>query len=110
MNIFVGNLAIEVTEDELRQEFSVFGDVSSVIIMSDKSIGSGQSRVYGYVKMASKADGIIAIADLEGKCLKNQAVSLVEALPLSDKNKPTVLHGKGNRYSKRVNKRRYQIT
>ena len=44
MNIYVGNLSLEVTEEELRQEFITFGEVISVTIMNDKYIGSGQSR------------------------------------------------------------------
>ncbi len=110
MNIYIGNLAIEVTEDELRKEFSVFGEVLSVIIMSDKNIGSGQSRIYGYVEMFSKTEGVTAIAGLEGKILKNRVVCLVEALPLSGKKKPTGLPCRSNRYSKRIVKRKYQIT
>ncbi len=43
MNIYVGNLSFQVTEEELRQEFMAFGDVISVTLMNDKCIGSGQS-------------------------------------------------------------------
>ncbi len=84
MNIYVGNLSLETTEDELRKEFTEFGNVISVTIMNDKYIGSGQPRGYGYVQMASKSEGATAIASLEGKKLRNRVVSLVEALPLSD--------------------------
>ena len=41
MNIYVGNLSLEVTEEELRREFMAFGEVISVTIMSDKYIGRG---------------------------------------------------------------------
>jgi len=51
MNIYVGNLAFEVTEEELRQEFMAFGRVTSVIIMNDKNTGGGQSGGYGFVEM-----------------------------------------------------------
>ena len=44
MNIYIGNLALEVTEGELRQEFMAFGEVITVIIMNDKYIGSGQTQ------------------------------------------------------------------
>jgi RNA recognition motif-containing protein len=84
MNIYVGNLSLETTEDELRQEFTAFGYVTSVTIMNDKYIGSGQPRGYGYVKMPSKSEGVTAIANLEGKTLRNRAVNVIEALPLSD--------------------------
>jgi len=85
MNIYVGNLSLETTEDELRKEFTEFGDVISVTIMNDKYIGSGQPKGYGYVEMASKSEGAIAIANIEGRILRDRVVNVVEALPLSDK-------------------------
>jgi len=90
MNIYVGNLSLETTEDELRKEFTEFGDVISVTIMNDKYIGSGQPRGYGYVEMASKSEGVTAIANLEGKKLRDRVVNVVEALPLSDKRGATL--------------------
>ncbi len=59
MNIYVGNLSLETTEDELRREFTEFGAVISVTIMNDKYIGSGQPRGYGYVEMAPISEVII---------------------------------------------------
>jgi len=50
MNIYVGNLPLEITENELRQEFMSFGEVISVTIMNDKYIGSGQLRGYGFLR------------------------------------------------------------
>lgn len=85
MNIYMDNLSLEMTEDELRKEFAEFGEVISVTIMNDKYIGSGQPRGYGYVEMASKSEGATAIANLEGKKLRDQVINVVEALPLSDK-------------------------
>jgi RNA recognition motif-containing protein len=85
MNIYVGNLPLEITEEDLRREFAVFGEVSSVIIMNDKYIGSGQPRGYGYVEMNSKSEGVVAIARMSGQKLKNRVIDVVEALPLSDR-------------------------
>jgi RNA recognition motif-containing protein len=85
MNIYVGNLSLEMTEDELRKEFAEFGEVISVTIMNDNYIGSGQPRGYGYVEMSSKSEGATAIATLEGEKLRNQVINVVEALPLSGK-------------------------
>lgn len=85
MNIYVGNLSFETTADELLKEFTKFGAVISVTIMNDKYIGSGQPRAYGYVEMASKSEGATAIANLEGRILRDRIVNVVEALPLSDK-------------------------
>jgi len=103
MNIYVGNLSLETTEDELRKEFAEFGKVISVTIMSDKYIGSGQPRGYGYVEMASKSEGVTAIASLEGKKLRDRIVNVVEALPLSDKNRMLSFNIRSN---SRLNKKR----
>ncbi len=103
MNIYVGNLSLETTEDELRKEFTEFGEVISVTIMSDRYIGSGQPRGYGYVEMASKSEGATAIASLEGKKLRDRIVNVVEALPLSDKNRMLSFNIRSN---SRLNKKR----
>jgi len=108
MNIYVGNLSLETTEDELRKEFTGFGDVISVTIMNDKYIGSGQPMGYGYVEMASKSEGAIAIASLEGKKLRNRVVNVIEALPLSDKGGVVPINRNNNRFSKK-RERRYLV-
>jgi len=89
LNIYVGNLPLELTENELRQEFKPFGEVLSVTIMNDKYIGSGQMRGYGFVEMVSKSEAQIAIGKLTGKAIKGRVINVVEALPLSNaKNVP----------------------
>ena len=77
MNIFVGNLSPEVTEDELRQEFAGFGEVTSVTIRKD------QYRAYAFVEMARHSQGETTITGLNGKTLRNRVLSVIEALPLS---------------------------
>jgi len=109
MNIYVGNLSLETTEDELRKEFTEFGEVISVTIMNDKYIGSGQPRGYGYVEMASKSEGATAIANLEGKKLRNWVVNIVEALPLSNKNGVAIPDIRNNNRSNRRRERKYQM-
>lgn len=90
MDIYVGNLPLDVTEEELRLLFVVFGEVLSVKLMNDKYIGSGQPRVYGYVQMALKSEGQAAVKDLQEKNLRGQVLQVIEALPLSviSTNKP----------------------
>jgi RNA recognition motif-containing protein len=107
MNIYVGNLTLETTADELRREFTEFGEVISVTVMNDRYIGSGQPRGYGYVEMASKTEGAAAIAHLEGKKLRNRVVKVVEALPL-DKGKKVTSKIRSNRLNKR-RERKYQM-
>jgi RNA recognition motif-containing protein len=84
MNIYIGNLAFEVSEGELRQEFTAFGEVISVTLMNDKYIGSGQPRGYGFVEMPSESEGKAAIAALDGRTLRHMTINVIEALPLSD--------------------------
>ena len=107
MNIYVGNLSPDVTEEELRREFMAFGEVISVVIMNDKYIGSGQTRGYGFVGMASKSEGEAAITSLKGKGLGNRVIDVVEALPLSDKRGIEPLHGRDNWFNRKGRQRTY---
>ncbi len=92
MNIYVGNLSLEVTEGELRQEFGAFGEVLSVIAMNDKYIGSGQSRGYAFVEMPSQSESESAITALNGKSLNHRTIDVIHALPLSDNKDKEFLH------------------
>jgi RNA recognition motif-containing protein len=107
MNIYAGNLSLEVTAEELRQQFATFGEVLSVSIMDDKYIGSGQTRGYAFVEMSSKSEGAAAIAGLKGKRLKNRLIEVVEALPL-DKSSGGSPDGKtNNSLHRKVRQRKY---
>ena len=110
MNIYVGNLSLQVTEDELRREFTAFGEVRSVTIMNDKYIGSGQSRGYAFVEMPSQSEGKAAITALGGKTLRHMTISVVEALPLSDKRGAESLQIRSNKRSNKTRQRRYKIS
>jgi len=106
MNIYVGNLSFDVTEEELRREFVAFGEVISVVIMNDKYIGSGQTRGYGFVVMASKSEGEVAITALNGKTLRHRTIDVIQALPLSDNGgNGSYSHKRGGRYSRNVRQR-----
>ncbi len=82
MRIYVGNLSYEVTEEELQQEFMAFGEVASVSILTDKF--SGRPKGFGFVEMASKSEAEAAIADLNGKILKERTIVVNEARPRTD--------------------------
>ncbi len=110
MNIYIGNLAFEVTEGELRQEFTAFGEVITVTIMDDKYIGSGQPRGYGFVEMPSESEGKTAIATLNGKSLRSRMIDVIQALPLSDKNSIESLRGKDSWFNRKVRQRSCQIS
>ena len=79
MNIYVGNLSYEVTEEDLRQAFEAHGQVASATIIKDKF--SGESRGFGFVEMPSKADGESAIAGLKEKEIKGRSLNVNEARP-----------------------------
>jgi len=82
MNIYVGNLSYEVTEEELRQEFEAFGKVESVNIITDKY--SGRPKGFGFVEMPSVSEGQAAITGLNGKTLKDRTLNVNAARPRSD--------------------------
>lgn len=83
MNIYVGNLALSVTEADLRHEFIPFGTVTTVTMMDDTHFGSGQPRGYGYVQMPSTDEGEFAISILNGKSLGGRVMNVVQAMPIS---------------------------
>ena len=82
MKIYVGNLSYEVTEDDLRLALEPFGQIESVAIIKDKQ--SGQSKGFGFVEMASKAEGQSAIEGLNGKELKGRTLNVNEARPRTE--------------------------
>jgi len=82
MNIYVGNLSREVTEEDLRQAFEAFGQITSVTIIKDKF--SGESRGFGFVEMPAKAEAQSAINGLNGKELKGRTLNINEARPRSE--------------------------
>ena len=79
MNIHVGNLAREVTEEELRRAFEPFGRVAAVRIVTDRS--SGLSRGFGFVEMSDKAEAQAAIEGLNMKELAGRTLDISEARP-----------------------------
>lgn len=83
MNIYVGNLSPETTDNELRREFEEFGEVVSVKLMDHRDIGRGQPVGFAYVEMRYKSEGATAIAGLDGKFLREHTIVVVEARPLT---------------------------
>ena len=64
MNIYVGNIAWGVSNDELEALFSQYGEVNSARIITDRD--SGRSKGFGFVEMASADSGNSAIEALNG--------------------------------------------
>lgn len=79
MNIYVGNLSRDVTEDDLRAAFEAHGKVELVNIVKDRY--SGESRGFGFVEMPSKTEAQTAITEVNGMDLKGRVVNVNEARP-----------------------------
>ena len=89
MNIYVGNLSRETTEDDLRQFFEAFGQVISIKISRDR--GTGESNGFGFVGMPISEEGQTTISKLSGKDLKGHSIKVEESRmktsPRSDRDK-----------------------
>lgn len=99
MNIYVGNLARETTQEDLQQAFEAFGEVTSVNIIMDKF--GGGSKGFGFVEMSSKTEAQSAIEGLNGKDIKGKPLTVNEARPKTNNR-----GGKGNK-SRGQGARRY---
>ena len=95
MNIYVGNLSFEVTDDDLRQIFSAYGEVESASVVKDRF--SGESRGFGFVEMPAKKDADAAIAALNGTEQKGRSITVNEAKPKAPKSGGGGGGGRGGR-------------
>jgi RNA recognition motif-containing protein len=82
MNLYVGNLAYSVTEDELKNAFSAYGKVQSASLIIDKF--SGQSKGFGFVEMPNNSEADNAIKGLNGADLKGRSIKVNQAQPRSN--------------------------
>jgi len=82
MNIYVGNLSYEVTEEDLKEAFEVFGEVDTVKVIKDNY--TGRSKGFGFVEMSASAEAQSAIEGLNGKDLKGRNLNVNEARPRSE--------------------------
>jgi RNA recognition motif-containing protein len=79
MNIYVGNISWDMTEEDLRSAFEPHGQVTSAKIITDKY--TGRSRGFGFVEMPEKTEAEAAISNLNGKDLKGREIVVNEARP-----------------------------
>ena len=93
MNIYVGNLASDVTEDDLRAAFEAFGETSEVKVIKDKY--TGESRGFGFVEMPSKDQAQAAISGLNDTDLKGRKLNVNEARPRNDSRRGGGRGGRG---------------
>jgi RNA recognition motif-containing protein len=83
MEIYVGSLAYSVTEEDLKEAFAPFGEVSSVRLVSDKF--SGKSKGFGFVEMPSNEEAEAAIAALNEKDFKGRDIKVNQAKPKEER-------------------------
>jgi RNA recognition motif-containing protein len=83
MNIYVGNLSYDATDDELQELFAEFGEVSSASVIQDRE--SGRSRGFGFVEMPNDAEAQAAINALNGRDVQGRSLRVNEARPREER-------------------------
>ena len=97
MRIYVGNLSYETTDAEIRAEFENFGTVESVNLITDRD--TGRAKGFAFVEMPNQAEAQVAIAALNGKNLKERALTVSEARPRSEDSRGGGSRGGSGGYS-----------
>lgn len=95
MNIYVGNLAYSVVEQDLREAFEQFGEVISVKIITDRD--TGHSKGFGFVEMGDEASGSAAIDGLNDQDFSGRNLKVNQARPRNNDRRG----GGGGGYSNR---------
>lgn len=83
MKMYVGNLSRDISEDELRKEFTTFGTIDSVALIKDKFTGT--LKGFGFVEMSVNSEAQAAIAGLNDKEFKGRKMVVNEARPMTDR-------------------------
>lgn len=86
MNIYVGNLAKDVTDDDLQGLFSAYGNITRVKVIKD--MFSGESKGFGFVEMPGATEAQKAINELNTQELKGKKLVVNEARPKTDSKRP----------------------
>lgn len=81
MNMYVSNLGFQITDDDLRNLFTTYGEVSSAKVVTDKI--TGKSRGFGFVEMPEQNDAENAIKNLSGSAIEGRTIVVSEAKPRS---------------------------
>jgi len=85
MNLYVGNLSYEMSEENLRNEFAEYGEVKSAKIITDRD--TGRSRGFGFVEMNSDGEGKKAMEALTGKDFEGRELIVNEARPREERSR-----------------------
>jgi len=84
MNIYVGNIAYNMSDDELRAVFENFGDVDSARIITDRD--TGRSKGFGFVEMPDSDQAAAALEALNGSEIMGRSLTVNEARPKKPRN------------------------
>ncbi len=84
VNIHIGNLSYNTTEEGLREAFSAFGEVASARIIMDRA--TGRSKGFGFVEIADDEQGEKAAKEMDGKILDGRKIRVSKALPREQRN------------------------
>jgi len=82
MNIYVGNLSYDVTEEDLKNAFESFGKVDTIKVIKDNE--TGRAKGFGFVEMPAESEAKAAIEGLNGKELKGRSLNVNEARPRTE--------------------------
>lgn len=99
MNIYVGNLEYKVSDNDLREVFEEFGEVTSAKVITDRD--TGRSKGFGFVEMADDEEAQAAIEELDGAELDGRAIKVNQARPKESGNRGGGGRGGKNNYSRR---------
>ena len=83
MNIYVSNLSFNVEDEDLREFFTEYGEVTSAKVITDKF--TGKSRGFGFVEMPDTEAAQKAIAELDNATVENRTIRVMEARPKEDR-------------------------
>jgi RNA recognition motif-containing protein len=96
MNIYVGSLSYEATEEDLKEAFEAFGEVETVKVVKDNY--TGRSKGFGFVEMPSQPEARSAIDGLNSKELKGRTLNVSEARPRTESRRGGGRRGSGRRF------------
>ena len=99
MNIFVSNLSFNIQDEDLREFFTDYGEVTSAKIITDRE--TQRSRGFGFVEMPDDAAAQKAIAELEGATVEGRTIRVMEAKPREDKPARSNYQSNDGGYNKR---------
>jgi RNA recognition motif-containing protein len=103
MNIYVSNLSFNVQDEDLKEFFTPYGEVTSAKVITDRE--TGRSRGFGFVEMSDEAASQKAIAELDGATVENRSISVSVAKPKEKKS--SGYDGRGFNNGNSYNKKRY---